>query len=38
MEPVLGIHSQIHSLIDGTRPGTSAHHSPAVSMYARMIA
>ena len=29
MEPVLGIHSQIHSCIHGTGPGTSAHHSPA---------
>ena len=29
MEPFLGIHSQIHSLIHGTRPGTSAYHSPS---------
>ena len=29
MEPVLRIHSQTHSLIHGTRPGTSAYHSPA---------
>ena len=28
MQPALGIHSQTHSLIHGTRPGTSAYHSP----------
>ena len=29
IEPLLGIHSQIHSLIHGTGQGTSAYHSPA---------
>ena len=30
--PVLGIHPQTHSLIHGSRPGTSSHSSPAVCM------
>ena len=28
MQALLGIHSQTHSLIHVTRPGTSAYHSP----------
>ena len=33
MQPVLGIHSQTHPLIHGTRPGTSAYHSPAAGLH-----
>ena len=36
MKPVLRIRSQIHSLIHGTRPGTSAFHSPACESRQRL--
>ena len=35
MPPVLGIHSRTRSLIHGTRPGTSAYHSPTSQPYRR---